>query len=267
MKYQVGDKVKYDSGDWWFFGTVTAVIENSICPSYRLSVDRMEKKNCRFSITQFDFELEADNEAENDKDKCKWENLEKEYLKKYFGFQQKEESFKVAPVSEPKPEPEPEPKPVPELKPEPELMPVPEPEPEPVPELKPIPEPVQVQEPMPEPEPEPMLEQELKPVTGLIELKPEKKQRRKRGQKSELNMENVETSQEPGEEAPKRRRGDAWERNYELYKKGQRTNIIHAWVSQNRKLYKTGELNDEKLEKLIEINFPFEIQQIRRNRK
>ena len=62
MKYQVGENVKYDSGDWWFYGTVTAVIENSICPSYRMNVERMVKKNCKFSITQFEFELEADNE-------------------------------------------------------------------------------------------------------------------------------------------------------------------------------------------------------------
>jgi len=57
MKYQVGQKVKYDSGDWWFYGTVTAVIENAICPCYRINVEWMEKKECKFSISQFEFDL------------------------------------------------------------------------------------------------------------------------------------------------------------------------------------------------------------------
>ena len=55
MKYQVGDQVKYDSGDWWFYGNVTAVIENAICPCYRVNVEKMVKKNCKFAITQFEF--------------------------------------------------------------------------------------------------------------------------------------------------------------------------------------------------------------------
>ena len=60
MKYEIGDKLRYDGGDWWFYGTVSAVFEHSICPCYRLSVERMEKKSCKFSITQFEFDLEAD---------------------------------------------------------------------------------------------------------------------------------------------------------------------------------------------------------------
>jgi hypothetical protein len=65
MKFKIGDKVKYDGGDWWFYGTVTAIFEHSMSPCYRLSIDRMEKKNCKFAITQFEFELEADNDAES----------------------------------------------------------------------------------------------------------------------------------------------------------------------------------------------------------
>ena len=86
MKYKIGDKVRYDGGDWWFYGTVSAAFEHSICPCYRLSVERMEKKNCKFSITQFEFELEAYNEqTESGKEKRKWENSEIEFLKKFYG--------------------------------------------------------------------------------------------------------------------------------------------------------------------------------------
>ena len=103
MKYKVGDKVQYDSGDWLFYGTVTAVIENSINPCYRLNVDRMVKKNCKFSITQFEFELESDMEVENLLAEKAWEQSEIEYLKKYFSAQPLEElpqGMKPEPVPE-----------------------------------------------------------------------------------------------------------------------------------------------------------------------
>ena len=108
MKYQVGEKVKYDSGDWWFYGTITAVIENSICPSYRLNIERMVKKNCKFSITQFEFELEADNENDSLREKNKWENYENEYIKKINSVQKNDDSYQGIRkhVIEPKYEPE-----------------------------------------------------------------------------------------------------------------------------------------------------------------
>jgi len=60
MKYKIGDKVKYAGGDWHIYGTVNAAYEHSICPCYRIDAERMEKK-CNFSITQFEFELDACN--------------------------------------------------------------------------------------------------------------------------------------------------------------------------------------------------------------
>jgi len=146
MKYTVGDKVRYDSGDWWFYGIVTAVFENSISPCYRLSVERMEKKSCKFSITQFEFELEPySDEIDSIKDERKWEKAEIEYLKKYYGvlnhndlskilkrkpqeLDEKWRSITSEPMPEEKLKPEPEkiqtkiPLPVPEKKPKPELL-------------------------------------------------------------------------------------------------------------------------------------------------
>jgi len=78
MKYKIGDKVRYDSGDWWFYGIVTAVFENSICPCYRLSVERMVKKTCKFAITQFEFELEPDDDEVDSVIEDKWKMFQLE---------------------------------------------------------------------------------------------------------------------------------------------------------------------------------------------
>jgi len=193
MKFQVGDKVKYGSGDWWFYGTVTAIMENSIIPGYRLSVDRMVKKNCRFSITQFEFELDADKADEIGKDGNKWENLENEFLKKYFEVPKEGISEVIQP-------------------------------------------------------------EVIQPETAFISLPDELTPEEER----ELSKELVETPQAPKEALPKPKRSDAWDRNFESYKNGDRSKRIHTWISLNRKQYKADELPLEKREKLMEINFPFE---------
>ena len=214
MKYKTGDKVRYDSGDWLFNGVVTAIIENPICPSYRLSVDRMMKKNCKFSITQFEFELEAADEDIVDNDNLKWKRFEMEYLKKYSADQAKEELPQATKL---------EPKPAPIQVSEPVIIPEPEPEPEPETEPEII------------SEPEPMSEAVWEPESEI-----------------------TEPVQSAKQEPPRRRRNEAWDRNLEAYLKGDRSHVIHVWVSHNRKQYQTGKLKEEQLEKLIEIDFPFD---------
>ena len=144
MKYKIGDKVTYKCDNWRFYGVITAVIDNSICPCYRLNIERIIKKSCSFSITPFEFELKADDET--------------------------------------------------------------------VPEIK-----------------------------------------------SESKWDNTEMIPIQHEAGLKARRNNKWDVNYELYQKGEKSNIIQTWASHNRKLYKTGQLNETKLKKLTEINFPFEI--------
>jgi predicted transglutaminase-like cysteine proteinase len=136
--------------------------------------------------------LEADTDVVSDPNKRKWENFENGYLKKIHEIPKNEDLPKLI-----------------------------------------FPEPPQKQQPPPE---------------------PEKKQRKKRKQKSE----SVETSETPMIEIPTRKRGEAWDRDFELYQKGEKSNALNTWIYQNRNQFKTGKLTDERREKLMQINFPFE---------
>jgi len=68
----------------------------------------------------------------------------------------------------------------------------------------------------------------------------------------------VEEQLEPKEAKTKLKRGDAWQKNYELFVSGDKSNMIQAWISLNRKMYRTGRLSEDKFEKLMETNFSFD---------
>ena len=232
MKYKIGDKVKYDGGDWWLYGTVSAVFDHSICPCYRLNVERMEKKSCKFSITQFEFELEPCNDyIASEKDARKWEVSEVEYLKKYYGklslddltkvlqrspqaLEEKWEQTKtekaIAPPTEPKPAAEPKPKPKP-------------------------------------------VEIEKAAVQQQTQKKPaQHPPQQQQQQQKQPEVINTIPLKETGIIT------DAWIRNLEDYKNGKKNNLISAWASQNRKEHKSGKLLKEKYERLKVVNFVFD---------
>ena len=285
MKYKIGDKVRYDGGDWWLYGTVSAVFEHSICPCYRLSVERMEKKNCKFSITQFEFELEAYDEVDSDKDIRKWEKSEIEDLKKYYGTLNHEDLSKVLKRSpqaieqkwlQIKPEPEPEIKPStkPESKAESKAKSEPELKPEPEVEQKKTIRTRKTSDAW-----EKNLEEYTKGTKSNV-LNAWKAKNRKDFKIGILSNEKIEKlkginfsfdihkkkrkgkdelAQNQEKEPSKRKRGEAWDENLEAYRKGEKSNLISTWIANNRKQYNEGKLSTQKFEKLIEINFPFDV--------
>ena len=234
MKYKIGERVKYDGGDWWFYGTVSAVFEHSICPCYRLSVERMEKKSCKFSITQFEYELEPYSEEASAIDQREWENSEIDYLNKYYGVLNNDDLSKMLKRS---------PRAIEEKRLQIKLQ------------QKTEPEQIQKEKSKPEPkqkenlEPEPKQKEHLAPEPKQKEhLAPEPKQ------KAKPELDEIETKKK----TRMRKTSDAWYKNFELYCKGKKTSVVNAWTSKNRKDHMTGILSKDKLEKLMEINFSFD---------
>jgi len=250
MKYKVGDKIKYDSGEWRFYGTVSAIIENSISPCYRLNVDRMEKRNCKFSITQFEFELEADNETESEK------TLEIDYLKKMYNARNNNNSGKEIKSKSEKSESKP----------------------------------AEKQKKMPEQKPEKTeIKRKPQQAIGdkwnekfemyrkgekdrsLDPWKYQNRKQYKEGKLPEAKYEKLKEINFPFERTNKKRSAkkkakiireriisDNWNEKFEMYRKGEKDRSLDPWKYQNRKQYKEGNLPEIKYEKLKEINFPFE---------
>jgi len=273
MKYKVGEKVKYDGGDWWFYGTVSAVFEHSICPCYRLNVERMEKKSCKFSITQFEFELEPHNEEiDSVRDRREWESSEIEYLNRYYGVLNNKDLSKMLQRT---------PQAIEEKRQQ--IKPQQEQEPEQTQKEKQEPESI-------EPKKKTRMRKTSDAWNKNFELycngnkdsvvnswKTKNKKDYTAGilSKEKLEklmainfsfdsgkknkLEKVELTKDQKEEKPTRKRNEAWDNNLEAYCKGEKSNIISTWISHNRKQYREGKLSEEKFVKLMEINFPFEI--------
>jgi hypothetical protein len=199
----------------------------------------MEKKSCKFSITQFEYELEPYNEElESKKEVRKWESSEVEFLKKYFGVLNQEDLSKMLKRS-----PQElverwrlikQDKPVQEQKSEPVQVPVPE----------------KKQRKKREPK------KEAKPEKAALPLKQKKEPQKKETQKKETKK----------KEPQKKIISDAWERNLESFINGERSTAVFNWITYNRKQYKSGKLPEDKFERLQEINFFFFFYRTKRTR-
>ena len=267
MKYQIGDQVKYDCGDWVFFGSITAVIQNSINPCYRITVNRIVKKNCKFSITPFEFELLPGEEL----------TAGNSYI-----------HATVPSVITPEPSSHPEQIPVQPAtkKPSKKPLPIPKPKFQPEEQLPKELQPKVLQPKVLQPkvlQPKVLQPKELQPKKlQPKELQPKKLQP-KELQPEELQPEEqipVESHpekqlpEEPRQEEPKSdmmedfqtpptplkiKKTDAWYKNFHLFMNGIRNNTIYSWMNKNRKAFINNLLSEEKRNMLLKINFPFKL--------
>jgi len=242
MKYKIGDKVRYDGGDWWFYGTVSAVFENSLSPCYRLDVERMEKKSCRFSITQFEFDLEPEQVTALVEGSTEVNVQPSEQKPGKRGRRKQERKTETA-----KAEREAQKSKISEAW-------------------------IKNLELYQKGERNACVYNWMSIIRKLYQtgkLTDDKKEKLMEidfpfvaGKKK---TEKDDTPHKAKKERQKRKRGEAWDINLESYRNGEKGNAISSWIAQNRKEYKEGNLTEKKLDRLLEINFPFETSNRKKN--
>ena len=235
MRFRIGDKVKYDGGDWLFYGTVNAIFEHSISPCYRINVDRMEKKSCKLAIAQFEFELEAVVDDDNGVEKRKWDSAEPVEVvegtfepietkkKRGGGRKKKEETAPIEPIKNKGGRPK-------------KIL-VAEQEPQSIAMVK-------------------------ESVMEMVEKEAEVKGVSKTPERNTPEQKKIGRPKKEQEPVKKRL---TWNDYFEKYKNGERSHAIDVWASQNRKEYKTGKMNEEKKDMLIKIRFPMMV--VRKEKK
>ena len=67
----------------------------------------------------------------------------------------------------------------------------------------------------------------------------------------------AELTQKQNKESKKQKSEEAWAKNFEAYRNGEKSESVQRWIDYNKRRYKENGLSAEKFEKLSEINFPF----------
>ena len=83
----------------------------------------------------------------------------------------------------------------------------------------------------------------------------EKVERNKRS----ITGKEAELTQKSGKGLTKPQIEEVWNEKLEAYRNGEKSESIKNWVDYNRRRYRNGRLSAEKFEKLMEINFPFDV--------